>query len=46
MTEEIQNIITEIDRDIRYFKNLGFDILAEKFTRDLNVIKSLTENKS
>lgn len=46
MTEEIQNIITEIDKDITYFKNLGFDTLAEKFTRDLNVIKSLTENKS
>lgn len=46
MTEDIQNIIEEIDKDITYFKNLGFDVLAEKFTRDLNVIKSLTENKS
>lgn len=46
MTEEIQNIIIEIEKDIRYFKNIGFDILAEKFTRDLNIIKSLAENKS
>lgn len=46
MTEEIQSIITEIDKDVTYFKNLGFDILAEKFTRDLNMIKSLAENKS
>ena len=46
MTEDIQNIIEEIDKDITYFKNLGFDVLAEKFTRDLNAIKSLTENKS
>ena len=46
MTEDIQNIIAEIDKDVTYFKNLGFDTLAEKFTRDLNMIKSLAENKS
>ena len=46
MTEETQRIIVEIEKDIAYFKNIGFDVLAEKFTRDLNIIKSLTENKS
>lgn len=46
MTEETTTIITEIEKDIAYFKNLGFDTLAEKFTRDLNTIKSLAENKS
>ena len=42
----MEDIITEIDKDITYFKNLGFDHLAEKFERDLNVIKELTQNKS
>lgn len=46
MTEETQRIITEVEKDIIYFKAVGFDTLAEKFTRDLNIIKSLTENKS
>lgn len=46
MTEEIKSTIELIEKDIVYFKNIGFDILAEKFTRDFNIIKSLTENKS
>ena len=46
MTEEIKCTIELIEKDIVYFKNIEFDILAEKFARDLNVIKSLTENKS
>ena len=46
MTEETTNIISDIENDITYFKNMGFDVLAEKFTRDLNIIKSLIENKS
>lgn len=46
MTEELKSTIELIEKDIVYFKNIGFDILAEKFTRDLNAIKSLTENKS
>lgn len=46
MTQEIKCTIELIEKDVVYFKNIGFDILAEKFTRDLNIIKSLTENKS
>lgn len=46
MTEETQRTITEIEKDVAYFKAVGFDTIAEKFTRDLNIIKSLTENKS
>ena len=46
MTEEIKTVVESLEKDITYFKNIGFDIIAEKFTRDLNVIKSLTENKS
>lgn len=46
MTEETTIIITEIEKDIVYFKNLGFDTLAEKFTRDLTIIKSLAKNNS
>ena len=41
MTEEITNIINEIEKDVIYFKNLGFDNLATKFERDLKTIKSL-----
>lgn len=41
MTEQTQ-IIEEIEKDIVYFKNLGFEHLASKFERDLNYIKSLT----
>jgi hypothetical protein len=46
MTEETKAIVDSIEKDITYFKNIGFDVLAEKFTRDLNLIKSLAENKS
>ena len=41
MTEEIQNVISEIEKDINYFKNIGFDNLVAKFERDLKAIKSL-----
>lgn len=41
MTEEVTNIINEIEKDVIYFKNLGFDNLAAKFERDLKTIKSL-----
>lgn len=46
MTTDTEAILKDIEKDITYFKNIGFDILAGKFTRDLNIIKSLTENKS
>lgn len=40
-------IIEELNKDITYFKNLGFDNLASKFERDLSeiqkVIKQLEE---
>lgn len=36
-------IIEEIEKDISYFRNLGFDTLATKFERDLSEIKRLTE---
>lgn len=48
MTDELrqmaQNTIVELEKDITYFTNIGFVTLAEKFTRDLNIIKSLVEN--
>lgn len=46
MTEEVEIIVKDIEKDIVYFRNVGFNELAEKFTRDLNIIKSLAENKS
>lgn len=46
MTDEVLKTITELEKDITYFKNLGFDMLAEKFSRDLNTIKILTETKN
>ena len=46
MTDDIKIVVESIEKDITYFKNIGFDVLAEKFTRDLNTIKGLAENKS
>lgn len=43
MTEEVKQIITALEQDILYFKSLEFSILAEKFTRDLNIIKDLSQ---
>ncbi len=39
--EEKQAIIRQIESDIQYFTNLGFDQLVQKFKRDLELIKSL-----
>lgn len=39
--EEIEKIIPNIEFDITYFNNIGFEHLRDKFTRDLNAIKSL-----
>lgn len=36
-------IIEELEKDINYFKNIGFDNIAAKFERDLSEIKRLTE---
>lgn len=45
MTEDMKKIIEDIEKDVVYFTNIGFDHLAEKFKRDLNIIKSLADNK-
>ena len=45
MIEDIHKVIEEIENDVVYFTNIGFDYLAEKFKRDLNIIKSLADNK-
>ena len=37
------SIIEDIEKDITYFKNLGFDNLATKFERDLSEIKRLID---
>lgn len=42
----MDQIIKELEQDIQYFKNLGFDNLAKKFQRDLEIINSLAQNKS
>ncbi len=40
--QEIEtNLIPEIEKDITYFGNIGFDHLKDKFIRDLEAIKSL-----
>lgn len=39
--EEIEMIISEIEKDIIYFGNIGFDHLKDKFNRDLIALKSL-----
>ena len=41
--KEVQKTINEIEADIAYFEKLDFQILASKFTRDLNLIKKLLE---
>ena len=41
MTEDITQTLTEIEKDITYFKNLGFEHLVEKFERDKRAIQSL-----
>lgn len=41
MTEEQRKIVEEIERDIKYFNNLEFKDLANKFQRDLDLIMSL-----
>lgn len=47
MTEELKSkvdvVITELEKDITYFNNLGFTNLTEKFKRDLDIIKSLVQ---
>ena len=45
MNEEISKIIEDIEKDITYFKNMGFDHLSEKFQRDLDIIKGLASSK-
>lgn len=39
--DEVSRIIPEIEQDITYFNNIGFEHLADKFIRDLKCIKSL-----
>ena len=44
MDKTIEEVIKELELDITYFTNLGFENLANKFRRDLNAIKGLTSN--
>lgn len=37
-------ILDEIEKDIEYFKKLGFVELAKKFQRDADYIRSVTKN--
>lgn len=46
MSAEIIQKTQEIEEDIAYFKEIGFDHLAEKFECCLNIIKSLVENNN
>lgn len=39
--DEVKAQIPEIEKDITYFNNLGFEHLAEKFGRDLECVKSV-----
>ena len=41
MNAELLQTISDIEADVTYFKNIGFDTLAHKFERDLNLIKTL-----
>lgn len=42
MTKEERDVlIQDIEKDIIYFTNLGFEVLAGKFKRDLDIIQSL-----
>jgi hypothetical protein len=40
--QEIERtLIPELEKDIIYFGNIGFEHLKDKFSRDLEAIKSL-----
>ena len=41
----MENIIEELKKDIEYFKSLGFDELANKFSRDLHFIEKLSKKR-
>ena len=41
MDEKLNEVIAEIESDITYFERINFNTLADKFRRDLTVIKSL-----
>lgn len=43
LTDKEQSVIKELETDITYFKNVGFDTLASKFQRDLDIIKGLVK---
>lgn len=43
MTEKEQTVIEELQADITYFQNVGFVNLADKFKRDLELIKDLVK---
>lgn len=43
MTEKEQTVIEELQADITYFQNVGFVHLADKFKRDLELIKDLVK---
>lgn len=42
--EELDKYIEDIEHDFLYYKNMGFDILASKFERDLLIAKQLRKS--
>ena len=42
--ETLCNSVKELKEDIQYFEILGFEILANKFKRDLLIIEALSKN--
>ena len=44
-TDEIKALLEEIEHDYNYYNNLGFEILAAKFKRDIDLINKLIEEK-
>ena len=38
------DILEQIEKDIQYFKNLGFTELVKKFQRDADYIRSLNKD--
>lgn len=40
---KVDSVIAELEKDITYFKALGFDHLESKFKRDLDIIRSLVQ---
>ena len=46
ITDELKAALEEIEHDYRYYKNMGFEILAAKFKRDIDIINKLIEENN